>query len=161
MNGHKKLIGKTPFLLVNADAEDIGFGLELFQVQIEKDGYIPENFFLHLGQGAEAKVHSNLKAVVNWKDKDNDSGSMVLDYFSREVQAVNNLIQDRKFRDAHTKLNLLVGNYKEVPILYDLQGSLFLLEGQKPLAIKSYEKSLSINPSNVTTREFLKELKGL
>ncbi len=160
INGQKKLLGKTPLLLTNVEAEEIGHGLQLLQIQIEKDGYIPENFSVQLGRGQEVKINSTLKSVVDWKDNESPAGAKVLDYFSRELQAANNLIQAKKFPEAHSKLNTLISQYQEVSILYDLQGSLFLLQGQKNQAIKSYEKSLSINPLNLTTRDFLQELKN-
>ena len=55
------------------------------------------------------------------------------------------------------KLN--VEEYPDASNPYDSLGEAYMIEGQKELAIKNYEKSLELNPNNTSAVKILEELK--
>ena len=51
-----------------------------------------------------------------------------------------------------------VGLYPASADVYDSLGEAYLKDGQKELAVKSYKKSLELNPNNTNATEMLKKL---
>jgi predicted alpha/beta superfamily hydrolase len=54
-----------------------------------------------------------------------------------------------------------IENYPDSFNAYDSMGEAYMVKGDKELAIKNYEKSISLNPNNEDGKEILKKLKAL
>jgi len=70
------------------------------------------------------------------------------------------LLQQKKFSDAIAILRLNVQLHPESWNVYDSLGEAYMDQGDKPLAIRNYEKSLELNPKNDGAAKSLKRLRA-
>jgi CubicO group peptidase (beta-lactamase class C family) len=70
------------------------------------------------------------------------------------------MIKESKLKEAVKLLELNVEEYPQSANAYDSRGKAYMKNGQIDLAIKSYERSLELNPENKNAREMLRQLKG-
>ena len=65
-----------------------------------------------------------------------------------------------KFKEAVAILQLNVEAYPNSSNVYDSLGEAYMGEGNKPLAIVNYQKSLDLNPKNVGAVKMLQKLRA-
>ncbi|MCI0696446.1 serine hydrolase [candidate division KSB1 bacterium] len=70
------------------------------------------------------------------------------------------LLAQKKFKEAIAMFQLNVEAYPSSSNVYDSLGEAYMLNGDKALAIKNYEKSLELDPANGNAVEMLKKLRG-
>ncbi|HYX27840.1 MAG TPA: tetratricopeptide repeat protein [Pyrinomonadaceae bacterium] len=70
------------------------------------------------------------------------------------------LMARKKYSQAIEILKLNVESYPQSANVYDSLGEAYMMNGEKELAIKNYEKSLSLNPVNEGAAAALKKLRG-
>lgn len=70
------------------------------------------------------------------------------------------LLRANQFKDAIRILQLNVEAYPKSSNVYDSLGEAYMDDGNKPLAIANYEKSLRINPKNTNGMKTLEKLKA-
>jgi tetratricopeptide (TPR) repeat protein len=70
------------------------------------------------------------------------------------------LLMQKRMDEAIKVFKLNVEEYPNAWNPYDSLGEAYMKAGQKELAIKSYEKSLELNPDNKNGTEMLKKLRG-
>ena len=70
------------------------------------------------------------------------------------------LMAEKRYREAIAVLKLNVELYPVSWNVYDSLGEAYMLNGDKALAIRNYEKSLEINPKNGNGAQMLKKLRG-
>lgn len=84
------------------------------------------------------------------------------DRYNFQERVLNNfgymLVRQGNFPDAIEVFKLNVEAYPNAFNTYDSLGEAYMLNGDKALAIKNYEKSLALNPENDNAREMLKKL---
>ncbi len=68
------------------------------------------------------------------------------------------LIRQKEFKEAIRVLQLNVEAYPQSSNVYDSLGEAYMDDGDKPLAIANYEKSLQLNPKNHGAVEMLRKL---
>ncbi len=68
------------------------------------------------------------------------------------------LLREEKLKEAIAVFKLNVASYPESGNVYDSLGEAYLLDGQKELGKKNYEKSVAIDPSNENGKAILKKL---
>jgi CubicO group peptidase (beta-lactamase class C family) len=66
----------------------------------------------------------------------------------------------RKFKEAIAVLKLNIELYPDSWNAYDSLGEAYMMNGDKELAVKNYEKSLALNPQNTNGAQMLKRLRG-
>jgi FKBP-type peptidyl-prolyl cis-trans isomerase 2 len=96
------------------------------------------------------KVYRNLKSTV--PDK----------YNFKENQLNNlgyQLLQIGRIKDAIEIFELNIEQFPNSYNVYDSMGEAYMLDKNKKLAIKNYEKSLKLNPENKNAEEMIKKLK--
>jgi tetratricopeptide (TPR) repeat protein len=104
-------------------------------------------------QGVEAAVRQYHDLKLNQPE--------AYDFRERELNELGyKLIADKKFKEAIAVFQLNVEVYPASSNVYDSLGEAYMLNGEKPLAIKNYEKSLELDPANGNAVEMLKKLKG-
>ncbi|MCX7879005.1 MAG: tetratricopeptide repeat protein [Ignavibacteria bacterium] len=69
------------------------------------------------------------------------------------------LLQAGRIKDAIEVFKLNVEEYPDSYNVYDSLAEAYMMDGQKELAIKFYEKSLEINPNNENGKKMLEELR--
>lgn len=70
------------------------------------------------------------------------------------------LLQMKKVKEAIELFKLNVEAFPQSSNVYDSLGEAYMINGDKELAIKNYEKSIELNPRNASGIEALKKLKG-
>ncbi len=70
------------------------------------------------------------------------------------------LLAQKKFKEAIAVFQLNVEAYPSSSNVYDSLGEAYMLNGDKALAIRNYEKSLELDPANGNAVEMLKKLRG-
>lgn len=70
-----------------------------------------------------------------------------------------NLLGMKRVRDAIEVFKLNVEDYPQSSNTYDSLGEAYMLDGNKELAIKNYERSVELNPKNTNGVETLKKLR--
>jgi tetratricopeptide (TPR) repeat protein len=82
--------------------------------------------------------------------------------FNFDESELNNLgyefIRAKKFKEAIRILQLNVEAYPQSSNVYDSLGEAYLDDGNKPLAIANYKRSLELNPKNRGAVEVLRRL---
>jgi hypothetical protein len=71
----------------------------------------------------------------------------------------NQLLKMKKNKEAIEVFKLNVEVYPQSPKVYDSLAEAYIINGDKELAIKNYEKSLELNPKNTNAAEMLKKLR--
>jgi len=69
------------------------------------------------------------------------------------------LLGRKRMKDAIEVFKLNVEDYPQSSNTYDSLGEAYMLDGNKELAIKNYERSVELNPNNATGIEALKKLR--
>ena len=84
------------------------------------------------------------------------------DYYVSEIQlnALGyRLLGVKKVREAIEIFKLNVGIYPESSNVYDSLGEAYMINGDKELAIRNYQRSVELNPQNSNAVEMLKKLR--
>lgn len=71
-----------------------------------------------------------------------------------------NLLNNKKLKEAIEILKLNVEMFPQSANVYDSLGEAYMVNGDKELAIKNYEKALELNPQNTNAADMLKKLRG-
>lgn len=103
----------------------------------------------------EKDVESAIKQYHDFKEKYPD------DYDFAETELNNlgyQLLGMKKIKEAIEIFKLNVDVFPESSNVYDSLGEAYMINGDKELAIKNYEKSLELNPDNKNAIEMLKKL---
>jgi tetratricopeptide (TPR) repeat protein len=69
------------------------------------------------------------------------------------------LLSNKRLDEAIEVLKLNVESYPKSSNAYDSLAEAYMMSGNKALAIKNYEKSLELNPTNAGALEALKTLR--
>jgi tetratricopeptide (TPR) repeat protein len=70
------------------------------------------------------------------------------------------LLRSQKVKEAIEILKLNVEMFPQAFNVYDSLGEAYMVNGDKELAIKNYEKALELNPRNTNSANMLKKLRG-
>ncbi len=70
------------------------------------------------------------------------------------------LLKSKKVQEAIEIFKLNVEMFPNSSNVYDSLGEAYMVNGDKELAIKNYEKSLELNPKNTNAVDMLKKLRG-
>lgn len=84
-----------------------------------------------------------------------------LNALGKGIASVQARILRQDFDVAHSKLASMLADFPNVSVLYDLQGNIFYLQKRFTEALRSYEKSLELEPNNVETSAMVKRLKEI
>ncbi|MGH7452190.1 MAG: serine hydrolase, partial [bacterium] len=106
-----------------------------------------------MNQGAESAIKLYHELKKNQPDA----------YDFREPQLNDlgyKLLAQKKFKEAIAVFQLNVEAFPSSANVYDSLGEAYMLNGDKALAIKNYEKSLELDPANGNAVEMLKKLNG-
>ena len=69
-----------------------------------------------------------------------------------------NLLAMKRVKDAIEVFRLNVEDYPQSSNTYDSLGEAYMVNGDKDLAIKNYQRSIELNPENTNGVEMLKKL---
>ena len=155
-----KYLGNTPLKLDKTkDLKNFERDGVLY-FKLTKKGFNNESVIIVPINKSNTEVFATLQETADWTNSGDKQAASVIDRIGREIQTINSLIRKNRTDLALAKVNGLVKEFPYVPLFYDIQGSLFLLQKKTKFAISSYEKSLKLNPQNTSTREIMQKLKS-
>jgi len=85
------------------------------------------------------------------------------DYYVTEIQLNNlgyRLFNMKRIKEAIEIFKLNVAAYPQSTNVYDSLGEAYMMNGDKELAIRNYQRAVELNPQNTTAAETLKKLRG-
>lgn len=85
------------------------------------------------------------------------------DYYVTEIQLNDlgyRLLNTKKVKEAVEIFKLNAEIYPQSANFYDSLGEAYMINGNKELAIKNYQRALELNPQNTIVLEILKKLRG-
>lgn len=152
-------IGQTPFELESKDIKKYLKPTSDFAAfRVEKKGHAVENILYDLKTKKRFNYLLELKKIEIWSDSEAELSSKLANNIAKRVQIINSHILKKDLNSALSLTNKLVDQYPKAYIFYDIKGSIYLLKGQKKLALGSLKKSLSINPDNIQAEKIVKVL---
>ncbi len=156
-SGQPTVLGKTPLELANKDMDG-----GLTRLQVSQPGYFQEYVLVPPTSTlpAKSKLFVELSPVDGSKGEGNDRG-LELSSFSKSISQIQLMISKRELPTALTRIEVLLTQYPNVSILYDLQGNAHFLAGKIKDALISYEKSLSLYNENPETKRMVDRLKTM
>jgi tetratricopeptide (TPR) repeat protein len=84
----------------------------------------------------------------------------VYDFQEEQLNSLGyQLLKMNKIKEAIEIFKLNVEAYPQSDNVYDSLAEAYMINGDKEMAIKNYEKSLELNPKNTNAAEMLKKLK--
>ena len=106
-------------------------------------------------------TEKNVETAVKQYHELRTSQSEAYDFSESELNNLGyQLIAMKQFKDAVGILKLNVEAHPQSANTYDSLGEAYMGDGEKDLAIKSYEKSLQLDPGNSNATEKLQKLKA-
>ncbi len=154
-------IGKTPFILDFNDSvkfKEIDMEKPI-SILVEKNGFVPEHITFERARSSSVNLAVKLKALPFWVDPSSKYSSSVVEDISRTLQRINRSTKTGKLIEAMTDIDSLIARFSYTPMLHDMKGSIYILQGKRALAEKEYAQSLKLNPNNSEARRALEALK--
>ncbi len=158
-NGAKSTLGKTPVVTDSAklfDRADKGF----VQISVEKEGYASQAIiFPRTVMGSNHKINLNLKesdatrlaAEAPKLDQCQEISQDSMNKLSEGIASAQAAILRKNYEVALVRIGDLISRHPSIAVLYDLQGNIYYLQNQYPKALKAYQTSLKLVPSNMET----------
>lgn len=151
------LAGKTPFN-INDDKKILTLisGSDFLALSIEMKGYVVERMLMDRAQAPKSAFTFNLKKTDDWGATGNiNVGTQALEGLIRETQRIINLVKKNELDVAYAGALSLISRHPEVPIFWEMKGSIELLKDRKTDAKKSFEKSIALGSKNPETTAVL------
>ncbi len=129
-------------------------------IEVSLEGYQEKQVLLARDRGTE-NYDINLNLKKNSEDPRSTDLRLRQEKLARSVAQASNLINNKRFDEARILLSNLIVEYPQVSVGFDLMGGLAFLQRDLKTALGYYERSLSINPENVETRQMVSRLRGM
>lgn len=142
----------------NANAEEIGEGLSAIVFGAPYDLPAPPVSEMLAATIDQKGIAFALKQYRELKRAQPNN----YDFFTEPVldRLGYDLLRNKKVQEAIEILKLNVEMFPTSSNVYDSFGEAYMVNGDKELAIKNYEKSLELNPKNTNAVDMLKKLRG-
>lgn len=82
-----------------------------------------------------------------------------INHLTKKIQLINSLVAGQSYDDAIKEINLLIQEYPQNYVFYDMEGSVQFIKGNHELAKESFEKSIRLNPKNKEAKLMLEKSK--
>jgi len=106
-------------------------------------------------------VRDGVQAAIAQYQALKQEQSTELNFHENELNTLGyQLMWRQMLPEAIAIFELNIQEHPESANLYDSMGEAYMNNGQKELAIQSYEKSLELNPENANAVEMLKKLRS-
>jgi hypothetical protein len=152
-------LGPTPYKISFEELKELSNNSFWNYLIVEAEGYVPEHLILPKEGKSSQKIQLNLKRVEWWNDPSQVLSSKVVQQIGKNFQEIYRSIRQGKNKEALELTDQLIKEYSQASILYDIKGSLHLIEGAREKAISAYERSLQLSYDNAETIKILDQLK--
>ena len=154
-----EVIGKAPLNLKEEKFQKYNNN-QYINLRLTRPGFVTENYLINTAGRDKIEIVAKLTELPDWTNPNSMNSSIIANAIMSDIQKINYLIKNAQYDDAIKKIGRLIEKYPSAHILYDLQGSIHLLNGEKGRSIASFEKSLIVNPINQQTKKVLDKLKA-
>lgn len=122
--------------------------------RVSQSAYVPSSQFAKRGQLFFQLDQTVLPAAC---EKQQQS----LQKIALGVAQVQSQIAGKNLDQAIASLGVLVAEFADVSVLYDLLGNAYYLRKDLDTALKNYKRSYEINPNNPETERMIKKIQSL
>lgn len=152
--GDAKLIelGTTPLYLKNTDLEKKYGGSGAVYVEIHKDGYKPDTFFVTEISQVDLNVIRELRPIRDLEQQ------RWLNVQVDQMFEVRRLVQAKRYDDAMFIVRELKKQIPMVASVHELEGGIFLLKRKYREALDAFRLALKYNPENVEAAKVIRNL---
>jgi tetratricopeptide (TPR) repeat protein len=105
------------------------------------------------------KKETPIKAEVSLIRPSKSYEISTINHLTKKIQLINSLVAMKKYQDALEEINFLIKKYPKNYVFYDMEGSVYYLQGNQNLALDSFEKSLRLNPKNKEAQSMVDKTK--
>jgi tetratricopeptide (TPR) repeat protein len=146
-------MGQTPVFI---DQRNVG-GNQAFQIKIHKSGFESQTVVVPaMALSTNVQIFAQLaEKAVNTSEL---RASEAFEAVARGIARAQSLIHKRKYVEAEQLLIQLSLQYKSVSVIYDLLGNVYYVQKNFPDALKAYQQSRKISPSNPETDRMIQKL---
>lgn len=148
-DGSIRTLGQTPF--------ETNESMQSFVV--EKEGYEGSRIFI--GRLASQHYEYSLNLTPKALDPKVSDIKSQQERLAKNLAKANNLINRKRYSEAHSLLINMTSDYPYVSVTYDLLGNISYLQKDFRSAISHYQRSLEINPENVETKQVIDRLRSM
>jgi hypothetical protein len=129
-------------------------------LQVRKEGFQPETVLIpKLLMKSTIDVSTRLdeqRLPLQCQDM-----TVAIEKIARGIANVQTYINTNKVLDAQSSLTQLISEFPNISVLYDLMGNVHYINKNLEEALRSYEKSLRLNPGNTDTLRIAQKIRGI
>lgn len=138
-----KLVGQTPLHIPLADLNPETWGSGPVYLEVQKETFMPEKVFVT----ELSKVHTELRFTLMPASQFKEGRQ--IDDLVEGIFYAQQLMKDKRYDDALTKLKELEGRAPDVSVIYEMQGAVYLAKNKMGEALVAYRLAVKYNPGNV------------
>lgn len=135
-------IGNTPFISTVTDLRAKNFADGPMIFEIEKDGHRKTQIYV-------SESTANIDILVELEKMDIIENTKKFDRVGSELFEVQRLIRNKKYPDAHKKLEEIKKAFPSLSIVHELEGSVFYLEKKFNQSLDSFRTAYRYNGENI------------
>jgi hypothetical protein len=129
------------------------FDVELINILKPKRSFVDTLMTITLDKGVEKAIETYEALKYDYEDE--------YDFKESQLNILGyGLLQAGKNKEAIEIFKLNVDQFPDAFNVYDSLGEAYMINGDKKLAVKNYEKSLKLNPDNDNAKNMLEKLKA-
>lgn len=150
--GRLQRIGQTPLFVDSGELSD-KFGLAgALYLEIHKDGHRPDNFFVTEVSKIDLNINRDLIPI---RDLDQQ---LWLNGHIESLFEVRRLVEAKRFDEGLRIIRKLREQTPYVATIHELEGGIYLLQGQHRDALDSFRLAMKYNPENPDTVKMVRHL---
>lgn len=157
-SGSPVFLGKTP---LNVPTDQVTSQVNgSATLVIAKPGFKSEHFLV-------PKISLSSRVQVSAQLKEDNVSPMcaeadeTLSRVVRDVAEVQNLMLQKRYDQAKSLLDGLILRHPKVSVFHDLQGNIYYLQRVTDQALKSYQRSLQLDPTSTETQRMVQKLENI
>jgi len=84
----------------------------------------------------------------------------MVNQITKKIQLINQYVSAENYDLALSEVQMLIRKYPKNYVFYDMEGSVLFLKGNQEMALKSFEKSLELNPKNKEAKQMIEKTRN-
>ncbi len=151
-------VGQTPLRLDERLART-GRG-RYAKVEIRKEGFKPESVMVPLAS-LKSAVEITTKLEESKLPEQCTNQTAAVEKISRGIAESQSMVKQGNLLGAQGRLSALINEFPNVTVLHDLLGNVHYIGKNLDSALKSYERSLNIDPTNADTQRMAGKIREI
>lgn len=166
-SGSRVALGKTP-LTIDLEAQ-IDVGATALNLVVEHADFVNQSVLFPKTLGpSQQTLLVNLMPIPKTQGGPLEAAvecpkipDNMLVQVTRAVAEIQGLIASKDYAGATTKLMIVSTQYPNISVLYDLLGNVNYLKHDYSEALKSYERSVQLEPQNLEASRMVRKVRGM